>query len=171
MPLEYVLDKEALIVYKIGGEELTAERGGQAQVWIPDTVAKYFTRQIVEIDVTAEEKAPELIQAADEYRAKVSVLNRFRDSFQVGDQIGFEGYADDFGVPIAAVEFSMDGGETWTTCKTEGASSRVWVYWHFDYLADAAGTYRLDVRAVTTEGCVSPMASSVVFEVKEAAES
>ena len=45
-------------------------------------MAKYFTRQIVEIDVTAEEKAPELIQAADEYRAKVSVLNRFRDSFQ-----------------------------------------------------------------------------------------
>ena len=171
MPLEYVLDKEAMIVYKIGGEELTAERGGQAQMWIPDTVAKYFTRQIVEIDVTAVEKAPELIQAADEYRAKVSVLNRFRDSFQVGDQIGFEGYADDFGVPIAAVEFSMDGGETWTTCKTEGASSRAWVYWHFDYLADAAGTYRLDVRAVTTEGRVSPMASSVVFEVKEAAES
>ena len=65
----------------------------------------------------------------------------------------------------------MDGGETWTTCKTEGASSRAWVYWHFVYLADAAGTYRLDVRAVTTEGRVSPMASSVVFEVKEAAES
>lgn len=170
MPLEYVLDKEAMIVYRIGGEELTAERGGQAQVWIPDTVAKYFTRQIVEIDVTAEAETPELLTAADEYRAKVNVLNRFRDSFTVGDQIGFEGYADDFGVPIAAVEFSMDGGETWTTCSTEGATGSAWVYWHFDYLADAPGTYRLDVRAVTAEGRVSALASSVVFEVKDAAD-
>lgn len=98
------------------------------------------------------------------------MVKRCRDSFTVGDQIGFEGYADDFGVPIAAVEFSMDDGETWTTCSTDGATGSAWVYWHFDYLADAPGTYRLDVRAVTAEGRVSALASSVVFEVKDAAE-
>lgn len=91
------------------------------------------------------------------------VIKRCRDSFTVGDQIGFEGYADDFDVPIAAVEFSMDGGETWAT-------GSAWVYWRFDYLADAPGTYRLNVRAVTAEGRVSALASGIVFEVKAAVE-
>lgn len=166
MPLQYVLDKEALLVCKIGDTELTAEKGGQLQVWIPDTVAKYFTRQVVEIDVTAEEEAPALLQAEPEQRAKVSILNRFRDSFQVGDKISFEGYADDCGTAIAAVEFSMDGGETWTTCPTQGANSRMWVYWSFEFLAQEPGTYKLEARAVTEEGLVSPLASSVIFTVQ-----
>ena len=164
MPLQYVLDKEALLVYEIGGTELTAENGGQLQVWMPDTVAKYFTRQVTEIELTAEAEAPEVL--APEKTHQVSIVNRFRDSFKVGDMIGFEGYADDFNTKITAVEFSMDGGETWTTCPTENTTSRLWVYWHFDYQAEAAGTYKLDVRAVAEDGTVSPVASSVVFTVE-----
>ena len=41
-----------------------------------------------------------------------------------------------------------------------------WVYWHFDYVAETAGTFKLDVRAVTEDGTVSPLASSVVFDVE-----
>ena len=164
MPLQYVLDKEALLVYEIGGTELTAENGGQLQVWMPDTVAKYFTRQVTEIELTAEAEAAEVLQP--EQTHQVSIVNRFRDSFKVGDMIGFEGYADDFNTPITAVEFSMDGGETWTTCPTENTTSRLWVYWHFDYQTEAAGTYKLDVRAVAADGTVSPLASSVVFTVE-----
>ena len=164
MPLQYVLDKEALLVYEIGGTELSAENGGQLQVWMPDTVAKYFTRQVTEIELTAQAEAPEVL--APEKTHQVSVVNRFRDNFKVGDMIGFEGYADDFNTPITAVEFSMDGGETWTTCPTENTTSRLWVYWHFDYQTEAAGTYKLDVRAVAADGTVSPLASSVVFTVE-----
>ena len=164
MPLQYVLDKEALLVYEIGGTELSAENGGQLQVWMPDTVAKYFTRQVTEIELTAEAEAAEVLQP--EQTHQVSIVNRFRDSFKVGDMIGFEGYADDFNTPITAVEFSMDGGETWTTCPTENTTSRLWVYWHFDYQTEAAGTYKLDVRAVAADGTVSPLASSVVFTVE-----
>lgn len=164
LPLQYVMDKEALLVYKIGDTDLTAENGGQLQVWMPDTVAKYFTRQVTEIEVTKEDKVPDVIQPENTYQ--VSVLNRFRDAFNVGDMIGFEGYADDFNTSIAAIEFSMDGGETWTTCETPNTTSRLWVYWHFDYLAETAGDYKLDVRAVAADGTVSPLASSVVFSVR-----
>ena len=104
--------------------------------------------------------------AADAQRAKISVLNRFDDAFAVGDQITFEGYADDFDVAIDAVEFSLDGGKTWTACSTEGATADKWVYWHFAYVTEAPGTYKLDVRARTAEGRVSPLASSVVFTVE-----
>lgn len=166
LPLQYVMDKEAMLVYKIGETELDAENGGYLQVWMPDTVAKYFTRQVTEIELSRSEKLPEVQQPANTYQ--VSILNRFDNSFKVGDQISFEGYADDFNTAISAVEFSLDGGATWTSYKTANASSRLWVYWNFDYVTEAPGTYRLDVRARAADGTVSPLASSVVFTVEEA---
>lgn len=68
---------------------------------------------------------------------------------------------------MVAVEFSLDGGETWTSYDTTSSNTEDWVYWHFDYVPENAGTYKLDVRAVTEDGTVSPLASSVVFEVEE----
>lgn len=164
MPLQYVLDKEALLVYKIGDRELTAENGGQLQVWMPDTVARYFTRQVTQIEVSKEESIPDVVQPENTYQ--VSILNRFRDNFKVGDQIGFEGYADDFNTRIIALEFSMDNGKTWSSYETPDTTSRLWVYWHFDYTTQAAGKYKLDVRAVAADGSVSPLASSMVFTVE-----
>lgn len=166
MPLSYVLEKDALLVYEIGDVPLTTGQGAPMQVWMPDTVAKYFTRQVTEIELTAEAEVPQVEGPEDAYRAKVNVVNRFEDSFAVGDLIAFEGYADDCGTAIAALEFSLDGGETWTAYETEGANGDQWVYWHFEYVAEAAGSYKLDVRAVTEDGTVSPLASSVVFTVE-----
>ena len=166
MPLSYVLEKDALLVYEIGDLPLETADGTQVLVWMPDTVAKYFTRQITEIELPAEAEVPAVEGVHPEYRAKVSVLNRFDNTFAVGDQINVEGYADDCGKAIKAIEFSMDGGETFTTCETAGATGDAWVYWHFGYTAEAAGTYKLDVRAVAEDGTVSPLASSVVFTVE-----
>ena len=166
MPLDYVIEKDALLVYEIGDLPLETADGTQVQVWMPDTVAKYFTRQITEIELSTEAEVPVVEGVNPEYRAKVSVLNRFDNTFAVGDQINIEGYADDCGKAIKAIEFSMDGGETWTNCETAGATGDAWVYWHFGYTAEAAGTYKLDVRAVAADGTVSPLASSVVFTVE-----
>jgi DMSO/TMAO reductase YedYZ molybdopterin-dependent catalytic subunit len=166
MPLQYVLDKDAMLVYKIGETELSSENGGCLQVWMPDTVAKYFTRQVTEIELGRAEQLPEVAGPKETYQ--VSILNRFSDSFRVGDQIRFEGYADDFNTAITAVEFSLDGGETWTSYPTADATANRWVYWNFDYAAEAPGTYRLDVRAKAADGTVSPLASSVVFTVEDA---
>lgn len=166
MPLSYVLEKDALLVYEIGDVPLTTSQGAPMQIWMPDTVAKYFTRQVTEIELTAEEKVPEVQGPEEQYRAKVNVVNRFEDSFAVGDLVAFEGYADDCGQAIKAVEFSLDGGETWTTYETRDAVGDHWVYWHFEYVTEEAGTYKPDVRAVAEDGTVSPLASSVVFTVE-----
>ncbi len=165
MPLSYVLEKDALLVYQVGGADLPASQGAPLQVWMPGTVAKYFTRRVTDIELTAEEKVPEVEKADARYRAKVNVVNRFDGDFNVGDSIAFEGYADDCGTAITAVEFSMDSGKTWTSCPTKTANPDQWVYWSFDYVAERPGTYKLDVRARTEEGIVSPLASSVVFSV------
>ena len=61
---------------------------------------------------------------------------------------------------------SLDGGKTWTTCETAGATPDKWVYWNFTYTAAQPGAYKLDARALTANGTVSPLASSIVFEVE-----
>lgn len=35
-------------------------------------------------------------------------------SVEVGRPVRFEGYAEDYGVPIVTVQFSLDDGENWT---------------------------------------------------------
>lgn len=166
--LEKALEKNAMLVYKVGGEGLQPENGGPVQLWMPGAAANYFTRQVTDIEFThADEAASTVAEPKDEQRAKISVLNSFEDAaFPVGSQISFEGYADDFDVAIAAIEFSMDGGETWTTCETPDTSTNKWVYWYFTVDAKEAGTYKLDVRARTAAGNVSPLGSSVVFTVE-----
>ncbi|MGI6151509.1 MAG: molybdopterin-dependent oxidoreductase [Christensenellales bacterium] len=168
LPLNYVLEKEAMLVWSLDGMDLSASQGGPLALWIPETVAKYFTRQVMEIELTAEDNLPEIIGPDAEQRAKVNIVNRMKGTeFALGEQITFEGYADDIGSPICAVEFSLDGGETWTAHETAGATADRWVYWRFSYVADTAGTFKLDVRARTEDGTVSPLAASVVFTVSE----
>lgn len=161
LPLQYVLDKEAVLAWQVGDE---ANPAG-LQVWMPATVAKYFTRQVAEIEVLHSNEAISVEGPAAEQRAKVSILNRMGEVCSLGDELVFSGYADDCGTAISAVEFSLDGGKTWTRCATEGTSADRWVAWEFGYVAETAGTFKLDVRAVAADGTVSPLSASVVFTV------
>ncbi len=38
------------------------------------------------------------------------------------------------------VEFSLDGGKSWTGYDTQGATADKWVYWFFNYTPEAPGT-------------------------------
>ena len=164
MPLSYVLEKDAMLVYKVGGQDLPDSQG-PLQVWLPDTVARYFTRQVTDIELTAEDSVPAVQGMSDQYRAKVNILNRFDNAFEPGDSISFEGYADDCGVAIEAIEYSLDDGKTWTAYPTKGADPHMWVYWKLEYTPEKPGTYKLDVRARTSDGTVSPLGASVVYTV------
>lgn len=166
MPLRYALEKDAILVYQIGQTPVPSG----VQIWLPKSVARFFTRHVVDIEFTAEEKEPILPKVEESQRAKVNVLNRFDESaFRVGDQITFEGYADDYEKPVGSVEFSMDGGETWTVCETSGTTAEKWVYWHFGYITQNPGNFKLEVRARAVDGTVSPLASSIVFSVVDGA--
>ena len=73
MPLSYVLEKEALLVYQIDEQKLS--EGERLQVWMPDTVAKYFTRAVTDIELSVSDEVPEVQGPDDEYRAKVNILS------------------------------------------------------------------------------------------------
>lgn len=101
------------------------------------------------------------------YRNKIEIANKAEEStFSVGDQVSFEGVADDLGSPIAAIEFSFDDGDTWTSCPTDGATADKWVNWSFTTSFDQPGDYHMIARARTADGVVSPLSASLDFTVR-----
>ena len=52
------MQRRAIIASAINGEDMGASVGGTNQVWLDGTAAKYFTRNVVSIEVTAEDVAP-----------------------------------------------------------------------------------------------------------------
>lgn len=83
---------------------------------------------------------------------------------KVGEPLTFSGYADDFDKTIAAIEFSLDEGATWTRYPTPDATSDKLLTWSFAYTPEEPGLYRLRVRAVNEDGTCSPLADVVEFE-------
>lgn len=86
-------------------------------------------------------------------------------AYRVGEKITFEGYADDYDKAIRAVQFSLDGGATWTTEETPDATVGLWVWWNFAYTPTRPGRYLLHVRSVNEDGNASPTPATVEFEV------
>ena len=84
---------------------------------------------------------------------------------RVGEPLEFDGYVDDFERNVSAMQFSLDGGATWTTYQTAGAVIDKGVNWHFVYRPERPGRYRLRVRSVNEDGRHSPLADVVEFEV------
>ena len=95
--------------------------------------------------MTREDAEPDVQQVDPCYRNKVNIMN-YADgcTFSVGDEITFEGVADDLGSPIAALELSFDDGRTWTTCETTGATADKGVNWQFSTSFDAVSYTHLD---------------------------
>ena len=93
LPLRYALEKNALLAYQVNGQELTsATDGSSMQLWMPETVARYFTRDIVNIELTQEDAEPDVQQVDPCYRNKINIMN-YSDNcvFKAGDEITFEG--------------------------------------------------------------------------------
>ncbi len=85
-----------------------------------------------------------------------------------GYPIGFSGWADDFERNIAAIQFSLDGGEHWTEYATPGVSAERGIRWQFAFTPPRAGRYLLNVRTRNGSGSVSDLVSGYPFEVYEA---
>ena len=79
----------------------------------------------------------------------------------------FEGYAWGTDETLATIEFSLDGGNTWTAFDVSDSDKTKWVYWHFTTALDP-GAYVLQVRATTVEGTESYQADEVMVVVKTA---
>lgn len=86
---------------------------------------------------------------------------------ETGKPVTFTGYADDYGNQIAAVQFSLDDGESWTSYDVSDSSPDLWVHWTFTYTPETPGAYRLLVRSVRDDGKTSPVADVAEFYAVE----
>lgn len=86
---------------------------------------------------------------------------------KVGQTVTLSGYADDFGMKIVAIEFSLDDGETWVAFPTEESNPDLMISWRYSFVPEELGTYRLKVRSVSEDGRKSPMAAAATIFVEE----
>lgn len=84
---------------------------------------------------------------------------------KVGIPIELKGNAYDFGHSVAAVQFSLDGGEHWTTYDCEDTNDYQNLSWTLVFTFDEPGSYRMDIRSVNERGDVSPECAHVHIEV------
>lgn len=167
-PLDFLIERGAIIADKINSENIMDVMGCSNQLWIPGFPAKYFIRDIVAIDFTEEDEPPALPDFVDDghdFTNRPNVSCKAEYVGYVGQTMRFEGWADDYDKRIIAVEFSLDGGEHWTRQSTEGTDAVRWVWWTFDWVPEEEGDYRMLVRSVNEDGKSSPTPAAHAFQV------
>ncbi len=168
------------LVYKIDGERLTPSQGAPCINWVEACDAQGNIKQCRGYILTDEDKdwSAVLECGFNNYgtgpymnKPNVTVLKCPEGKIiETGKPFTFEGYADAFDEAVTTVEFSMDGGETWTSYDLGQTDPRQWVYWHYTWTPESDGSYVLMARGVTETGLVSEEPQKVMVTAKSNVE-
>ena len=176
--LDYVLNHNAMLIYKINGETLTWEDGFPCTLMTGGVASDYNIKSVIGFSVLPEmanevyavESDGEVDWAATsgttegktnfsgEHFAKpnVGLFDLYEGQIiKVGEPFTIHGYADGFDERIAAVEISMDMGATWTTFETPQTTSDQWTTWTYTFTPDKETAYCFYVRSVSESGAVT----------------
>ena len=192
--LSNIAERDGYLVYEINGERLAWDQGYPLRAWWPGRSAQNHIRWTTELavvdtppdqikqfkgwylnetntlDITSDSK--QMLYDAEAIgegwnKPNAGILHLHEGQFvEAGKPNTFEGYASAFDTQIAAVEFSLDNGKTWTRYETPDSDLTRWVYWNFTYTPEKAGSYVLAVRSVTADGDVGYIADKVMFNAK-----
>ncbi|MEG0027623.1 MAG: hypothetical protein RR360_06960 [Raoultibacter sp.] len=172
-PLDFLIERGAIVADKVNGEDIISLMGCSNQLWIPGFPAKYFVRNISGIAFTKEEapaQLPDFNDNGHDYTNRPNISCKANYIGYVGKTMLFEGWADDFDKKIVAVDFSLDGGTSWTHKPAPNTDAIRWVWWTFEWEPTIPGSYTVLVRAVNEDGVVSPYPASHSFEIVESQE-
>lgn len=186
----FSLDKlnanEALLVYKINGELLGANQGYPCTNWVEGVDAQVCSKQINAYTV-ADDCPPDFNDSkycAETYDGSPNgwfdengvIVNRPNATIldvpeglliETGKPFDFHGYVDAYNEHISLMEFSFDGGKTWTPFELENTDPNRVVWWHLQWTPPEQGAYRLSVRATTAEGSESKQIHTVLVNAKD----
>jgi DMSO/TMAO reductase YedYZ molybdopterin-dependent catalytic subunit len=178
---------EGYIVYQADGKPLSWKLGYPVTLLVPGTGAPASVKEVSDIIINTQEEAELLHEWAgwpketegeyytpegwpfndsNGYVNKPNIgLFEFSEGqvIKTGSPYTFTGYADAWDETITAIEFSMDGGVTWTSYQTPGVNKQNWVIWNFSYTPEADSAYVLMIRAVTDTGRVTDEPIEVLF--------
>lgn len=159
----------AYLVYEIGGERIDPTHGAPCCNWVEGVDAQSCTKTPDTYVVRSE---------ADnfDYNGGAGTPNGWFDEngeytnnpnatilgvpegliVQTGEPFQFHGYVDAYNEHIVSMEFSMDGGATWTKYDIGDTDVNKLITWTFDFTPESDGSYLLMVRATTETGRISP---------------
>lgn len=180
--------EQAYLCYQIDGQPIPWAHGYPVQLVVPGSAAPASVKQVSDITVLSPEDAQEIHEwngwpretdgtayytpdnwpYTDEngYQNKPNVaLFDFSEGqvIQTGAPYEFTGYATAYDKEIVALEFSMDGGTTWTRYETPDVTRDNWVIWHFTYTPETDSAYVLSVRSVSEDGRATEEPVEVLF--------
>lgn len=177
---EFNEDFPSYLVYEINGEPLDYQNGYPVLLYCMDGFAGGSIKAVKEIRVIHTENERYLYKKyhggggaylfdkkATTHHPNVG-LCEFTDGMiiPVGQPYTFEGYAHAYQYGIDAIEFSLDGGETWTRFDTTASQEGKWLYWYFTWTPEEVGAYTLSVRAWAEDGKTWDVHNEKLFNVQ-----
>ena len=183
--------KEGYLVYEIDGKPLPWKHGYPVQMAVPGSGAPAWNKSVSDIIVNTEAERDSMYEwngwpkeagdgetytpAGWPYVTSNGFLNKpnvgifnFSEGqvIKTGQPYEFTGYAHGYDREITAVEFSMDGGATWTRGETPGTTKDNWIVWKFAYTPEEDGAGVLTVRSVADDGTVTDEPVEMLFNAK-----
>jgi DMSO/TMAO reductase YedYZ molybdopterin-dependent catalytic subunit len=177
LDIDHAMDGEVMVAYEMNGADLPMLNGFPLRLVVPGCYGTYWVKQLHEITVLDKDFVSFWMDTA--YRVpdndcecvqpgspagKTRPIGRYDvrsfvtsladgDKVTVGKRIKVRGIAFDGGAGIETVEFSSDGGNTWTEAKLgEDYGNYSFREWTCHFTPRAAGNYQIQCCAVNRKG-------------------
>ena len=150
---------EILVAHSLGGQPLPQLHGFPARILIPGHYGMKGPKWLQTIELVDHESGGYWEQQGWDHNAVVKTTARFDvpgdgDIVKLG-VISLDGVAFAGTRGISKVDYSADGGRTWTPAQMSAPlSPYTWVLWHADWSPGVEGSYELKVRATDAGGTV-----------------
>ena len=150
---------EVLVAYQLDGAPLPTSHGFPARILIPGHYGMKGPKWLDSIELVDHESGGVWEAQGWDHNAVVKTTARFDvpgdgDIVKLGT-IALSGVAFAGSRGISKVEYSTDGGRSWTVADFKAPLSQLtWVLWHADWTPGGEGAYQLQVRATDGTGAV-----------------
>jgi sulfite dehydrogenase (cytochrome) subunit A len=177
LDVDHARQPEVLVAYEMNGAPLPMLNGFPVRLVVPGWYGTYWVKCLTDVTVLdhpftgfwmataylipANPRANETPEAPAEKTVPINRLN-VRSFFvrpdpgarmRAGQTCELEGIAFDGGQGIRQVEFSSDGGGTWSAARLgDDLGKFSFRRWHAEWTPSARGEHRLQVRAVNNAG-------------------
>src|SRR5713226_9384694 len=160
---------EILVAYALDGAALPTGHGFPARILVPGHYGMKGPKWLESIDLASQDDGGYWESEGWDRRALVKTTSRFDvpkdgDTAKTGEAVRLFGVAFAGTRGISKVEYSTDGGRSWSAAELGAPlSSLSWVLWNANWTPAQAGAHVLQVRAVDGSGAAQEPTSSASF--------